>query len=355
MTTGNSHGHLNLSPSLYHRHLLLLTRPALGFSGGDARKWQARLRKSLARRLGDVPEKRCRLNPRRLWLRDHPLGTIEKVAFTSEPHAGVVAYVCLPKSATPPYTFMICLQGHTTGMHLSIGVSREDESAQVKVDGDRDFALGCMRRGVAALCIEQRAFGERLERTQKIASPLGCLDATLQALMLGKTLIGERVFDIDRGIDYLATRDDADMKMIGVMGNSSGGAMSMYSAALLPRVAFAMPSCYFCTFRDSVMAMNHCEENYIPGLLRDAEMSDIMGLFAPKPVVIVAGRQDPAFPINATRRAFAKLRRIYAARGARDRCHLVVGNEGHRFYADAAWPVMLDEIGRLREKNGRRN
>ena len=38
------------------------------------------------------------------------------------------AYVCLPKNAQPPYTFMICLQGHTTGMHVSIGVEREDET-----------------------------------------------------------------------------------------------------------------------------------------------------------------------------------------------------------------------------------
>jgi hypothetical protein len=34
--------------------------------------------------------------------------------------------------------------------------------------------------------------------------------------------------------------------------------------------------------------------------------------------------------------------------GAADCCHLVVGAEGHRFYADQSWPVMLKEIQALK-------
>jgi len=217
---------------------------------------------------------------------------------------------------------------------------------RIEVEGDRDFAISCMKRGVAALCIEQRSFGERAEKLQKQVSPQGCHDATMQALLLGKTLIGERVFDVDRGIDYLTSRGDVDMRRIGVMGNSGGGTITLFSAALLPRVRYAMPSCYFCTFRDSIMSIYHCADNYIPGLLRYAEMADVMGLFAPRPVLVVAGEQDPIFPIHGTRKAFRRLKRIYRAAGAADRCHLVVGEGGHRFYADLAWPRMLAELKR---------
>jgi len=340
-------GDLNLSPSVYHRRIMAQIVPSLTYARGDARKWQSTLRRKLGQLVGDLPEKRCPLRPRRLWFRRHPLGTIEKISFTAEPGADVLAYVCLPKAARPPYTFMICLQGHSTGMHNSIAVRRENETRPLKVEGDRDFALGCLQRGIAALCIEQRSFGERREQVQEQVSSHGCHDATMQALLLGKTLIGERVYDVDRGIDYLAVRGDADLNRIGVMGNSGGGTISLFAAALLPRLAFAMPSCYFCTFRDSIMSIYHCADNYIPGLLKYAEMADVMGLFAPKPVVIVAGREDDIFPIGATRRAFGHLRRIYKACGAEKRCHLVVGQGGHRFYADDAWPVMLKEISRL--------
>jgi acetyl esterase/lipase len=199
-----------------------------------------------------------------------------------------------------------------------------------------------MKRGFAALCIEQRAFGERAERVQEQRAQHGCHDASMHALMLGRTLIGERVYDVDRGLDYLASRGDADMSRVGVMGNSGGGTISVFAAALLPRLAFAMPSCYFCTFRESIMSIYHCMDNYIPGLLPVAEMADVLGLFAPRPVVVVAGEHDEIFPIAATRSAFASLRRIYAACGAEERCRLVVGPEGHRFYADLAWPVLKE-------------
>ena len=342
----------HFSPSEYHRHIVTRMAPSLGYDGGDVAQWQRRLRRKLRRLVEAMPESRGPLHMKRLWSRKHPLGRIEKIIFTAEPHCDVPAYVCIPKGANPPFTFMICLQGHSTGMHNSIAVQQEDETKPLKVEGDRDFALGCMSRGIAALCIEQRSLGERREQKQEQVSPHGCHDATMQALMLGKTLIGERVYDVDRGIDYLAARGDADMRLLGVMGNSGGGTISLFSAALLPRISFAMPSCYFCTFRDSIMSIYHCADNYIPGLLQYAEMSDIMGLFAPKPVVIVAGKQDPIFPIRGVREGFRNLKRIYEACGAAGHCHLVVGAEGHRFYAEEAWPVMQEEIAQLQRTKG---
>jgi hypothetical protein len=80
-------------------------------------------------------------------------------------------------------------------------------------------ALALAFDGGAALCLEQRSFGERRERKQRQVAPAGCQDAAMHALLLGRTLIGERVYDVDRAIDYLALRGDADLRAIGVMGN----------------------------------------------------------------------------------------------------------------------------------------
>lgn len=343
---------LYLSPSENHQWLMGQMKQTMAFDGADVETWQRHLHGKVSEVLGDVPETRCDLQVRRLWIREHPLGVIEKIVFTAEPYADVSAYVCLPKDVPAPYNFFICLQGHSTGMHNSIAVQRDDNIKPHVVEGDRDFGLGCMRRGLAALCIEQRAFGERRELKQAASESFGCYDPAMQALMLGRTLLGERVYDVDRSIDYLATRDDVRMDTLGVMGNSGGGTVSLFAAALLPRIALAMPSCYFCTFADSIMAMRHCICNYVPGLLKVAEMSDIMGLFAPKPLVLVAGLEDQIFPIEGARQEFEKLQAIYRAAGAPDRCHLVVGAGGHRFYADDAWPVMLAELARLQKDMG---
>lgn len=334
------------SPSTAHRRVLDQLTPALAYEGGDWEHWRESLRAKLRELvgLGQMPATRCPLSVKVLWRRDHDLGVIEKVVFTAEPGADTPAYVCLPREAEPPYTFAICLQGHSTGMHNSIAVDRDDERTATTPAGDRDFAIGCMRRGLAALCIEQRSFGERREQVQDKRSPNGCHDAAMAALMLGRTLLGERIYDIDRGIDYLAQRGDADMQRVLVTGNSGGGTASIYAAALLDRVGFAMPSASFCGFGESILAMEHCVCNYIPGLSRWADMGDVLGLMAPRPVVAVVGREDPIFPLAGAERAFAQLQRVYRAAGAEGRCHLVVGDGGHRFYADDAWPVMLGEL-----------
>jgi dienelactone hydrolase len=343
--TGRARKAFHFSPSECHRHLTAHTPQALAYRGGDVRAWQRKLRAKLRELvMSNLPRTRGPLRVRRLWSRAHPLGRIEKIVFTAEPHADVNAFVCLPKDVKPPYAWFICVQGHSTGAHNSIAVDREENTKPIQVAGDRDFGLGCMARGMAALCVEQRSFGERREQTQSARSKSMCQEATMHALLLGRTLLGERVYDVERALDYLWTRPDVDRRRVGVTGNSGGGTTSLFAAALLPRLRFAMPSCYFCTLRDSIMSIHHCECNYVPGLYRWAEMADILGLFAPKPVVVVAGAQDDIFPVAAVRREFARLRRIYKAAGAAGRCHLVVGSEGHRFYAREAWAVMGREV-----------
>jgi dienelactone hydrolase len=339
----------NLEPKVNHLHILKNTIPKLQFDNGNVKAWQTKLRKKVKQCLGydKMPKDLCNLNVRSLWKKEHELGTIEKIVFTSEPKADVTAYLCLPKNIKAPYNCMITLQGHNSGVHWAINVDREDESkAFIPVeDGDRDFGLQCMRNGLAGLCIEQRSFGERKQNSEN--NPTMCHAASMHAIMLGKTLVAERVYDVDRGIDYLSTLGNINMKAIGIMGNSGGGTTSMFAAAILPRISLASPGSYFCSFADSIFSVGHCTCNYIPDLINYAEMSDIMGLFAPKPVIIVNGKEDDIFPIKATRKQFKLLQNIYDKAKAKDHSHLVVGNGGHRYYADQAWPLILKEFNHI--------
>ncbi|WP_152362316.1 alpha/beta hydrolase [Microlunatus speluncae] len=335
------------SPSLLHRRLAAELEPRLAFPGGEVAPWQQRARTKITELIGLRELNRAvpvRTTPavRSHWRRSDQLGTIEKISFESEPGSDLVGYLCLPERGEPPYPTVICLQGHSTGMHLSIGRDFDDERTPIPVEGDRDFALGALRHGFAALCIEQRSFGLRRELDQHHVSEQGCHDAAMHALMLGRTLLGERVFDVDRGLDYLATRDDIDQGRIGLMGNSGGGTVTAYAAAVLDRISFAMPSCAVCTFRDSIMAIYHCADNYVPGILPELELADVIGCFAPKPMVVVAGRDDPIFPLPGVRTCFDAITEIYTAAGAADACRLVIGDGGHRFYEDAGWAALLD-------------
>ncbi len=341
---------LSLSPSLLHRALADGLRPSHAFDGGDVAAWQSALRVELRRLLGmqHLPEPRPELRARELWRRDLGFGSVEKIAFESEPGSDVVAYLAKPVGFAPPHPVMICLQGHTSGMHNSLGLSA-DETRVVEVEGARDFARQALERGWAALCIEQRSLGERRETLQaRVNLHNSCHDAAMHALLLGRTLLGERIYDVARGLELVSSRPELDARRVGITGNSGGGTVAIWAAALIEQIGFAMPSCSLCTFRDSIMSIYHCADNYVPGVLRVAEMADIAGLIAPRPLLAVTGAKDEIFPLPGVRACFEAVQRIYRALGAEAAIALRIGPEGHRFYPELAWPKAEELLGQNR-------
>jgi hypothetical protein len=75
------------------------------------------------------------------------------------------------------------------------------------------------------------------------------------------------------------------------------------------------------------------------------DMSDLAGLAAPRPQLIISGKEDAIFPIHAVHEAFARAKEIYAAAGAPDALRLFVGQGGHRYYAEPVWPWLASVLG----------
>ena len=118
--------------------------------------WGNAARTGLIRQLGiaeKLAEPRVPLAPKIIWTRKVPNGTITKLHLQSEKDYVMPVYLCLP-NGKEPFPVWICVQGHGTGMHASISVKWQDEKSFKYDGGDRDFALQCLEKGYAALCIE---------------------------------------------------------------------------------------------------------------------------------------------------------------------------------------------------------
>ncbi|MCI8441930.1 MAG: hypothetical protein HFG27_05275 [Provencibacterium sp.] len=325
-------------PFEHNRSLLAAIPPALRYDGAkDFAGWQSRCTKKLEELLG-LPLARCEEDRYTVeYTREEADYSETRFHFQSEPGYEVPAHLLVPKGAKGPLPVVICLQGHSTGMHISLGRPKFPNDEKTISGGDRNFAVRAVREGYCAIALEQRCFGECG------GTPEGpdCTNSSLTALLIGRTTIGERVWDVMRLIDVIERHiPQADSKRILCMGNSGGGTAAFYSACMEPRIRFCMPSCAVCTYGDSIAAMRHCACNYIPGIRKYFDMGDLAGLIAPRPLVIVAGREDPIFPLSGVRESFAEAQRLYAAAGNPQGCTLVIGEGGHRFYADDAWPVM---------------
>jgi len=158
--------------------------------------------------------------------------------------------------------------------------------------------------------------------------------------MLGETMTGWRVWDAMRALDYMVTRPEVDPQRLATMGISGGGMTSLFTACLDTRVQVAVVSGYLNTFRDSILAVNHCVDNYVPGLLKVVEMPDMAGLIAPRALFAESGTKDPIFPLPAFEQAVARLREIYAAFGVPERFGWEVFEGDHQFHGVGAFAFL---------------
>ncbi len=331
------------SPSQYHLNLMKKTEPELAWRGGEFQDWQSRLRRRLRDLIGDFPDAKAPLDAEELEREETDRYVRMKIVFTSEECADVPAHLLVPTERDGPMPGMICLQGHSPGMHISLGQAQNEHEEEL-VAGDRDFALQAVHNGFVALAMEQRCFGERAETLLEHRWEHTCLDAVFHSLLLGKTVLGERCWDVMRAVDLLEQQPEVDPERIACMGNSGGGTATFYSACLEPRIKLAVVSCAFCTYADSTMRIKHCGDNYIPGILQVAEMGDLAGLIAPRTLIVVAGREDEIFPLPGVRKAYGRAAQVYEAAGCPENLRLVEGPEGHRFYAEPTWPLINEMV-----------
>ena len=230
---------------------------------------------------------------------------------------------------------------------IYVGIARDAAEEAHMMEGERDIARqAAAEEGYIVIAPTTRAFGEtRTAKDIEAGKIHSCRDQLVHDLLLGRTPIGERVWDTSRLIDWAVANLPIDAGRIAITGNSGGGTISLFASACDTRIALSMPGCYFCTFVGSIGTIHHCECNYVPGLLRLGEMYDVAGLIAPRPFCAIAGRHDPIFPIDHVHAAFDRLKAVYAVAGASDKCELAVGEGGHRFYKTPAWDFVRRHFG----------
>ena len=232
-------------------------------------------------------------------------------------------------------------------------------SASTNTGGDRtdkagyqhDFAIQVAEAGIAALAIEPMGFGCRSRIRSTLASGLSrkaCDPAAGGALLVGQTMIGWRVWDVMRAVDYIATRSELDQSRVGCMGISGGGTVTVFATALDLRIRAALVSGYLNTFRDSIGSLAHCIDNYVPGILNWAEMHDVAGLIAPRPLFVESGEKDNIFPIRASIESFNEVRRVYSVFDAADRVEQEVFPAEHLFWGRRGIPFLSRHLNRMR-------
>jgi dienelactone hydrolase len=314
-----------------------------------ARRWQTKTRRELAKAVNLNFLRPVKPAPRRIEVVDCGDHVREKILIQTSAHTSMPVYVLKPAGARGRLPVVVAWHGHGYGVKDIVGLW-EDGAERRTPDGyHRDFGIELCRAGFLVAAPEISCFGERQSRFDDLSAGSvaanTCVHTAALSFHLGGSVVGLRVFDGMRLVDYLETRRDTDMKRLSAMGISGGGMHTMFSTCLDKRIQACVICGYYSTFRDSILAMHHCPCNYVPGLWRFGEMHDLIGLIAPRPVLIVSGDHDECFPIGAVRRGVAAARKVYSVFGTRDAVQTDLFEGRHRISGRKAYGFLTKCVG----------
>jgi len=203
---------------------------------------RADLRTKLVDAIGGFPE-RTPLNAK-IWQTVPRDGyRIEKLTFESRPGLYVTGLLYLPDSAKfkAPYPAILIPCGHSGSGKGSSGYQR-----------------GCVmgaKEGFAVLICDPLDQGERMQDSPSGGNVYGHNALGLSSALIGKSMLRFRLWDGIRALDYLCSRPDIDAARIGCMGNSGGGTLTAFLAAVDDRIKASAPSCYLSSIREVVDAI----------------------------------------------------------------------------------------------------
>ena len=313
--------------------------------------WQGDFRREFGAALGGLGTwERPPLEPATEETRQLDGYTREAVTFATRPGLRAFGYLLVPDGCPSHRPAALCLPGHGRGVDSIVGIAADGSQRPLDQPDEyaRDFALQCVARGYPTFVLELPGFGRRRDAQARAQGQdaNSCVRDSMAALMLGETLAGWRVWDCVRALDYLETRADVvDPARLAVLGISGGGLAALFTAAWDARVRACVVAGYFNTFRASVLSIDHCVDNHVPGLLSLAEMPDLAALVAPRALFVESGRADPLFPFAAFEGAVAQAREIYQEFGAPERFGAEAFDGGHQFHGVGAFAFLEGALG----------
>jgi len=270
----------------------------------------------------------------------------------TEPGVTIPFWLLTPiHDSTLPLPLAMCAHGHDSdGWNTYAGVYRDDEHRKTTQAKDGDIGVQAVKRGFLTLVPATRG----LAADVSITDPKGrhgrraCRAQLIHCLLAGRTAVGERVWDTQRLLDW-ALRELllVDRKKVVLLGNSGGGVLTVYAAALDERISVAIPSCSFTSYTSSTGFVFHCDCCVVPRAQSElGDMADVGALTAPRSMLAVHGRMDGLHSFPDVEAAMARVRLIYDAAGAPSRFQHKWGADGHKFYPDLMWPFIESALGR---------
>ncbi len=277
---------------------------------------------------------------------DYPDYTLKKYTLKICDELYSPVYILTPKTKTEKTTGVVALCGHGYGVRQILNISKRGNKKHIRyIDNyQKNFAVELVKRGCTVIAPELFGFGEA-RLSHDLYKPFyisSCDELSHHLLPYGLTTATIRVAQALICTKVLRETETVDENKVSVMGISGGGLTALYASVLDDTIYKTVISGYVNTFKDSILSLWHCPDNYIPRILETGEIYDFAASLAPKELLIESGTRDKLFPINASKTAHEKLRKVYSLMNAEDKLHIDVFNGKHSVSGRMAFDFLAE-------------
>ncbi|MBA63952.1 MAG: acetylxylan esterase [Planctomycetaceae bacterium] len=268
----------------------------------------------LIKALGGFPSQKCELDPKTVGKLRFEGYTIEKVLIQTIPGVLMTVNVYRPEGEGP-FPAVLCVHGHWQG-------AKQDPTVQAR-------CIGLAKLGFIAMAVDAFGAGERGIRPE-----LGEYHGEMTAATLfatGRTLPGIQVYENIRCADYLQTRSDVDPDNLAITGTSGGGNQTMYAGALEQRFKAVIPVCSVGNYQ-AYLGVACCMCELIPGALAFTEEWGVLGLVAPRALMVINATQDGVqFSVAEAKKSLAGAESVFRTYGKSQNVKHVVVESKHDY------------------------
>lgn len=264
---------------------------------------------------------------------DYPDYTLQKYSIQLSCGLITAVYMLTPKKLKKNANGVVALCGHGYGVRQILNISKRGRKKHLGyIDNyQKNFAVELAKRGCVVIAPELFGFGEARLKSD-LWKPFyisSCDELSHHLLPYGLTTASIRIAQALTCAKILRETDSVDDNKISVMGISGGGLTALYASVLDDSIYKTVICGYINTFKDSILSMWHCPDNYIPAILETGEIYDFASALAPRELFIESGKNDRLFPISASEEAHRNIKRIYKLADAQDKLHIDVFDGKH--------------------------
>ncbi len=225
----------------------------------------------------DLAKRNTPIYPRTIWQGEADGYRCEKIFFFSEADVAVTGIMLHPNGDTLQ-TDIILLENGTND------ISVEQKRLQTLLEANHRLFVFDVR-GIGG--VQTRAVNAHLP-PHDTEYKLGC-----DAMMLKRSTLGLRVFDVLRAYDFLHSR--ADVAKIGIVGVESGAFFAYFAAALEPGIAEMVFENLLFSYQDMAFTKFYDRQRYnlkvfAWGILQQFDLVDLLPCFAQRHCTFVGLR-----------------------------------------------------------------